>query len=252
MVLGFEWNTLSYQLARERLQHLRTKLLIVNANFTSVPRLLAEFGIEWVDGIVLDLGISSFLLEKSGLGMSFQKTEPLDMRMDSKAETSAADMVNLLPEAQLRELIQTYGEERWAAKIASYICHHREKDPILTTKQLADLVSRAIPRRYHPRRIHPATKTFQALRIAVNKELDNLKEALTLLPECLGPGGTLAIISFHSLEDRLVKHSFRQDPRLEVLTKKPVVPSQEETLTNPRARSAKLRVARRAPVEQED
>jgi 16S rRNA (cytosine1402-N4)-methyltransferase len=152
-------------------------------------------------------------------------------------------MVNKLPVERLTELIQTYGEERWAKRIAKRIYDRRKIAPILNSTELAEVVANSIPRKYHPRRIHAATRTFQALRIAVNRELDNLKEALDSLPSCLRPEGRVCIISFHSLEDRLVKIAFREDNRLKPLTKKPLVPSPEEMHSNPRARSAKLRIA---------
>jgi len=163
--------------------------------------------------------------------------------MDPSGAVTAADMVNKLPVERLTELIQTYGEEKWAKRIAKRICDRRKTAPILTSAELTKVVVNSIPRKYHSRRIHPATRTFQALRIAVNRELDNLKEALNTFPSCLRPGGRLCIISFHSLEDRLVKIAFRDDDRLKPLTKKPLVPGPEEMHRNPRARSAKLRIA---------
>ena len=157
----------------------------------------------------------------------------------------ACDLVNNLPQEGLTELIRIYGEERWAKRIAQRIVEQREKAPILTAGELARLIARAIPRKFHPSRIHPATRTFQALRIAVNCELDNLKQALDVLPDCLNDGGRLCVISFHSLEDRLVKFAFRDDPRLEPITKRPLTAGDEEIASNPRARSAKLRIARK-------
>ncbi len=179
------------------------------------------------------------------------RDEPLDMRMDQSETVLASDMVNHLPLDRLRELIRVYGEERWAHRIAKAIVEYRKTNPILSSKILAEVVTRAIPRKYHSRRIHPATKTFQALRIAVNRELENLKEILDKGPACLRPEGRFCIISFHSLEDRLVKHSFRNDPRLKPLFKRPITPEKTEIQANPRARSAKLRAAVRVLEKQE-
>ncbi len=243
LVVGLDWDSSALKKAEARLSRFRDRVRLVKANYTRMADVLYAEGIPRVDGILLDLGLSSFQLDLSGRGFSFLRDEPLDMRMDSNGSVMAADMVNHLPEDRLKWLIRTYGQERWAGRIAKFIVEHRQKEPILSTAILADLISRAIPRRYHPRRIHPATRTFQALRIAVNRELDNLKEVLGIAPFCLVRGGRFCIISFHSLEDRMVKHTFRGDPRLRPLTKKPCVPDPEEIKANPRARSAKLRAA---------
>lgn len=245
MVLGLDCDTKALEQAESRLSPFGDRVRFIHSNFIHLHDVLLSNGIGQVDGILMDLGISSFHLENSGRGFSFTRDEPLDMRMDSSASgaVTAADMVNKLPVKRLTELIQTYGEERWAKRIAERIYDRRKTAPILTSTELAEVVANSIPRKYHPRRIHPATRTFQALRIAVNRELDNLKEALDLLPSCLRPEGRLCIISFHSLEDRLVKTAFREDNRLKPLTKKPLVPGPEEMHSNPRARSAKLRIA---------
>lgn len=231
--------------ARARLVRFGSRVRFVCSNFVRLPEVLAAEEIVRVDGIVLDLGVSSFQLEVSGRGFSFVRDEPLDMRMDRSGAVTAADMVNELPGEHLAELIRTYGEETWARRIAQALVRRRHERPILTSADLARVVFEAIPRRRHPRRIHPATRTFQALRIAVNRELDNLKEALEHMPSWLRPGGRLCIISFHSLEDRLVKHAFRKDVRLMPLTKRPIMAADKEVALNPRARSAKLRVAER-------
>ncbi len=241
----FEWDAATLELAKERLRPRSEKIEFVHKNFTAIPEVLESRGIKGVDGIILDVGLSSFLLESSGRGFSFLRHEPLDMRMDTRTGSTAYDLVNKLPLEQLEAILVNYGEERWAARIARFIVERRNKALIETSADLADVVASAIPRRFHPKRIHPATKTFQALRIAVNRELENLKTALDALPSCLKPGGRFAVISFHSLEDRLVKRAFKEDPRLERITKKPVTASQEEITANPRARSAKLRVAQR-------
>lgn len=245
LIIGVDQDQDTLEIARSRLAGLGDAVRMVHGNFCDIPGILAEMGIEGVDGILLDLGISSFQLEHGGRGFSFQREELLDMRMDRSGSVTAADMVNNLPEEQLAELIYTYGEERWSRRIADAIIRRREIQPILTSADLARIISQGVPARFHSRRIHPATRTFQALRIAVNRELENLREALDILPSCLNPEGRFCIISFHSLEDRLVKDAFRSDARLRALTKKPLVPARDEVRGNPRARSAKLRAAER-------
>jgi len=244
-LIGFEWNESSLKLAKERLKVFEGRYQIVRENFARIKEVLNELGKGPVDGVLVDLGLSSFLLEESGEGFSFLKDEPLDMRMDKRLSRTAKDLVNQLSRLQLEDLLKSFGEERFAARIAAAICEARRKAPIRTTKELADLVYRAYPARARRAKIHPATKTFQALRIAVNKELDNLARFLKDAPDVLKPGGRLVVISFHSLEDRLVKRAFKEDSRLRALTKKPVVPKEEEIRENPRARSAKLRAAER-------
>lgn len=245
MVLGLDCDAEALEQAESRLAHFGDRVRFIHSNFINLHDVLLSNRTGQVDGILMDLGISSFHLENSRRGFSFLREEPLDMRMDFPAPgaVTAADMVNKLPVERLTDLIRTFGEERWAKRIAKRICDRRNTAPILNSTELAEVVANSIPRKYHPRRIHPATRTFQALRIAVNRELDNLKEALDSLPSCLKPEGRLCIISFHSLEDRLVKTAFREDNRLKPLTKKPLVPSPEEMRSNPRARSAKLRIA---------
>jgi 16S rRNA (cytosine1402-N4)-methyltransferase len=245
MLVGLDWDAEAIELAGTRLKRFGSKVLLVKANFTQIPEVLSSEHIDRVDGIVLDLGISSHQLDASGRGFSFLREEPLDMRMDRFGSVMASDMVNRLPVERLEEVIRVYGEERWAKRIARTIGEKRRIKPILSSADLARIVARAIPRRHHPRKIHPATRTFQALRISVNRELDNLKDALDFLPLCLKPGGRLCIISFHSLEDRIVKDAFRGTTRLRALTKKPLVPGEDEISGNPRARSAKLRIAER-------
>ncbi len=244
-LIGFDVDTYALEQAAINLAPYQKKVRLIHGSYTEIPDFLEAESIGPVDGILLDLGLSSLQLESPNRGFSFRKDEPLDMRMNPEGQITAADMVNQLPVSQLIELLRNYGQERWASRIANFIEKERKKKKIVSTKELADIVYRAIPRRHHPRRIHPATKTFQALRIAVNKELDNVAEALRSLPDCLNLGGRLVVISFHSLEDRLVKHSIKGDSRLKPLTKKPLVPSSTEIDQNPRARSAKLRIAER-------
>jgi len=217
---------------------------LVEANFAKIGLVLKSLHQEKVDGILLDLGMSSLHLAQAKRGFSFLRTGPLDMRMSKKGSLTAELIVNRWSQARLKEIIQKYGEEKWAGRIAKCIVEERTKAPIQTTTQLAEIVAKAIPRRYWPHHIHPATRTFQALRIAVNNELENLKQFLTQALDCLTSGGRLVIISFHSLEDRMVKKTFREwarENKVRPLTKKPVVPTQEEVKQNPRARSAKLR-----------
>ncbi len=241
-LFGFEWDEASLRRAAKRLSAFAGRFRLFRANFAEAPEILKREGVE-ADGILLDLGLSSFLLEGSGRGFSFLREEPLDMRMDTRLRMKASDLVNRLSYPQLVELLKTYGEEPRAAKIARAIVEARKKKRIETSAELARLIERTV--RPRKRGEHPATLTFQALRIAVNRELENLEKFLAEAPDLLKPGGRLAIISFHSLEDRLVKKAFREDSRLRVLTKKPIRPSEDEIKRNPRARSARLRVAER-------
>jgi 16S rRNA (cytosine1402-N4)-methyltransferase len=217
---------------------------IAAANYTEVPELLAELGISTVDGILLDLGLSSDQLAEPERGFSFQLDGPLDLRFDPDRGESAAELLAHVGEQRLADIIFQYGEERHSRRIARKIVETRRTTPIRTAGQLADLVRACVPRT-PGLRIDPATRTFQALRIAVNGELASLEAALAKFPDLLHFGARLAIISFHSLEDRLVKQAFRSDPRLNNLTKKPVVAAAREETDNPRSRSAKLRVAER-------
>jgi 16S rRNA (cytosine1402-N4)-methyltransferase len=215
---------------------------------------LAASGIGLVDGILFDLGVSSPQLEESARGFSFQEDGPLDMRMDQSMSGTAADLINQWPEAQLADAIFQFGEERFSRRIASAIVRARERHPLATTKELVSVIEGAVPATYRHGRLHCATRTFQAVRIAVNQELDCLEPALRDAVDVLSPGGRLCVISFHSLEDRIVKHTFRalsgkDDPALVVLTKKPQVPTREESDRNPRSRSAKLRAAQRVSKE---
>jgi 16S rRNA (cytosine1402-N4)-methyltransferase len=214
------------------------------ANFCQLDELLSTWQVAAVDGILLDLGLSSDQLADQQRGFSFQLDGPLDLRFNPGEGQPAWRLLATLPEDSLANVIYQYGEERFSRRIARRIVERRRSAPIRTAGELADLVRGCVPRsRGHA--IDPATRTFQALRIAVNEELTSLEIALRQLPDALRPGGRLAIISFHSLEDRLVKHAFRQDPRLENLTKKPIRPSDSEVARNPRSRSARLRVAQR-------
>jgi len=222
-------------------------VILAHANFCDLPEVLAEVGIPRVDGVLLDLGLSSDQLADRERGFSFDADGPLDLRFDPTAGDPAWKLLERLSPEHLTELISRYGEERYSPRIARAIVERRRREPIWKAAELAALVREVVPKT--PRggeRIDPATRTFQALRIAVNDELKALDIALRRLPECLNEGGRIAVISFHSLEDRRVKTAWRDDARLEVLTRRPIRPSEEEIEKNPRARSAKLRVARAA------
>lgn len=225
------------------LKHLPVRA--IHANYADLPEVLDGMGIDLVDGVLLDLGLSSDQLAERQRGFSFSLDGPLDLRFDPTGGEPAARLVNRLSEQHLAELIRAFGEERFAKRIARAIVEYRQRKTIETSGELAEIVRRSVPRPPHGERIDPATRTFQALRIAVNQELKWLDVALRRLPERLRPGGRMAVISFHSLEDRRVKEAFRNDGRLEVLTRKPITAGAEELAVNPRARSAKLRVAQR-------
>ena len=194
------------------------------------------------DGILADLGVSSTQLDVADRGFSFRESGDLDMRMDNRQTLTAAEIINHYKEVELANLIFKFGEEKLSRRIASQIV---EKRPFKTTLELANAIAACVPSSYRHGRIHPATRTFQALRIAVNRELESLEKWLAVAPNWLKAGGKIAVITFHSLEDRIVKHTFREDDRLQVLTKKVIIATDEETKTNPRARSAKLRIAQK-------
>ena len=214
-------------------------------NFADLPELLDAMGVDLVDGVVLDLGLSSDQLADETRGFSFESVGNLDLRFNPLCGEPAYRLLERLGERHLADLIYQYGEERYSRRIARRIVETRRTDPVRTAQELRDLISRSVPSPAHRQRIHPATRTFQALRIAVNDELKNLETGLRRIPERIRCGGKFAIISFHSLEDRLVKHAFREDSRLEVVTKRPVRPGATEVAQNRRSRSARLRVARR-------
>lgn len=241
-VLALDRDPLPLERAEQTMRGLPIKL--AQANFCDLGEILAEINTPRVDGILLDLGLSSDQLDDRARGFSFDADGPLDLRFDTSMGRSASQLIKQLPERELADMIYQYGEERYSRRIARSIVEQRKQQPIQTARELAELVRRCVPR--SPKdRIDPATRTFQALRIAVNDELGSLEKALARFPECLKSGGRLAIISFHSLEDRRVKEAFRDDERWCALTKKPLIPSDAEMQRNPRARSAKLRVAQR-------
>ena len=235
--------------AREVLMPWRDRVELVHADYRAIGDVLEARRLEQIDGALADLGVSSLQLDAPGRGFSFQRDEPLDMRMDRSAGETAADIVARATERELADAIFQYGEERFSRRVARAIVNARRESPIVTTGRLASIVRRVIPRR-RPGRIDPATRTFQALRIWVNRELDGLDRFLEAAVRRLRGGARLVVITFHSLEDRIVKHTFRalerpNHVRVRVLTKKPLVPTNEEMDRNPRARSAKLRAAER-------
>jgi 16S rRNA (cytosine1402-N4)-methyltransferase len=249
-LIGLDRDAVAISASRERLARFGNRVVLIHGHFVELKRHLAASGVGQVDGILLDLGVSSVQLEDPLRGFSFQGDGPLDMRMDQSTSGTAADLINGWPEARLADTIFQFGEERFSRRIARAIVHARERHPLTTTKQLVAVIEGAVPANYRHGRIHCSTRTFQALRIAVNQELDCLKPALQDAVDVLSPGGRLCAISFHSLEDRIVKHTFRalstkDNPSLLILTKKPQIPTREELDRNPRSRSAKLRVAQR-------
>jgi len=245
LYVGIDRDEEALKVAAEHLALYGDRVRLVHGLYSQVEGILEELGIEGVDAFLLDLGLSSLQLEGEGRGFSFQKEEPLDMRMDRRQELTAARVVNTYSQGELERIFREYGEERWAKKIARNIVDTRRKFAITTTTALAQVVEWSIPRKFHPKKIHPATRVFQALRIEVNKELEELEKGLEAGLEVLRPGGRFLVISFHSLEDGIVKRAFREWEREglgEVITKKPVTPSAEEVEENIRSRSGKLRV----------
>jgi len=245
--------------AGERLAEFGRRFHPVHSNFAAMAEALHDAGVTGIDGFLLDLGVSSHQLDTAERGFSFQTDAPLDMRMDRGSGATAADLVNELPETELTRIIREYGDERWAQRVAQFIVTARNEAPIMTTLGLVDIIKGAIPRGAWEERLHPATRTFQALRIATNDELGSLKQGLAAGISLLKPGGRGVVISFHSLEDRIVKHTFRglaqgcicprelpicacgQLPLVKVLTSRALRPDETETASNPRARSARLR-----------
>lgn len=218
-------------------------LIVVEENFSHIYSVAKEFGFTTVDGVLFDLGTSSHQLEKAERGFSFQKTGPLDMRMDPSLALTAYDIVNYFEKRRLNEIFQKYGQEKLNLAIADAICSTRQIKPIKTTTELAQIIHEVYRKKRIKNKVHPATKVFQALRIVINSELLNLEEALPQTVRLLGKNGRLVVISFHSLEDGIVKRFFKSTSELRILTKSPIGPSNMEIQSNPRSRSAKLRAA---------
>lgn len=245
-VIGFEWDGQALELARQRLAQYGDRVTTIHASYADMGKHLRDR--DRAAGLLLDLGLSSFQLDASGRGFTFRKSEPLDMRMDDRDGTTAAQLLRNSTEEELADIFYYLGDERQARRIAAFIKAEQKKDAITTTNRLASIIETAVPKRFHPKKIHVATRVFQALRIAVNRELDNISTILDSSADLLKPAARICVISFHSLEDRLVKKKMGGNPSLKIITRKPIIPSDHECRINPRARSAKLRVAEIAPT----
>ena len=252
VLIGVDRDPQAIAHAQARLQAYESRIRLFCENFQRVKSVMNLANRERADGILFDLGVSSAQLDQPERGLSFQQDGPLDMRMNPTCGHTAEDLVNTLPETQLARIIHEFGEERYSRRIARAIVRVRRQSPLRSTLDLSRVIRESVPRSYRSGRLHPATRTFQAFRMAVNDELDSLKTGLDEAIDVLAPGGRLCVISFHSLEDRVVKQAFRRlghdaPDQWAILTKKPVSPSMQERRANPRARSAKLRVLERKP-----
>ena len=249
-LIGIDRDQESLEVSRQRLHSFSDSCEFVHGNFIDIDKILESLNVKKVDGILFDLGISSFQLDDPHRGFSFQCEGPLDMRLDRDSYISAYDLINNLNEEEISTLLWNFGQERWHNRIARLLVQERERQPIATTLQLANIVSRSIPSRFRHRhyRIHPATRTFQAVRIAVNRELETLEVAINKAIAVLEKKGRICVISFHSLEDRVVKLNFRRASLgglIEIITPKPLIAPQSEIDYNPSSRSSKLRVAQK-------
>ncbi|HLS53567.1 MAG TPA: 16S rRNA (cytosine(1402)-N(4))-methyltransferase RsmH [Tissierellaceae bacterium] len=260
LLVGIDQDKDALKKAEEVLSSHKDKVILVHSNYEKIDEILNNLNIDSVDGIFLDIGVSSYQLDKAQRGFSYHQDAGLDMRMNKDQKFSAWDVVNKYSEKELSDIIWQYGEERWAKRIAQFIVKEREKESIDTTGQLVEVIKKAIPKQVRMGGQHPARKTFQAIRIEVNRELEVLENALRKMPNYLNPGGRLAVISFHSLEDRIVKQTFRylfqdcicppelpqcacdKEREVKILTRRPITPSKREVEVNPRSRSAKLRI----------
>ncbi len=265
VLIGLDQDSFAIETSSKRLKEIggKGKIILINSNFRNIRELCLDLKIKEVDGVLLDIGVSSHQLDQPERGFSYQHDAPLDMRMDKTNELTAEIVVNEYEEKKIKEVIRDYGEEKWAARIASFIVKEREMHRIKTTYELVDIIKAAIPEAARRDGPHPAKRTFQAIRIEVNKELEVLKEVIEKAVSILTVGGRLCIITFHSLEDRIVKQEFMRlakpcvcpndfpvcicgkKPEVEVITRKPILPSDAELTENPRARSAKLRVVQK-------
>lgn len=244
-LLGIDQDPEILQVAQKRLSKFGKRLELIQGSFSELKNLIkkSRFSeVRW-DGILLDLGLSSWHLQQSGRGFSFQRDEPLDMRFNPRGALTAEMIINNWPQLKIEMILKQYGQERFAKRIAEALVKQRKIQKIETTFQLVEIIKRAVPSRFQKSKIHPATRTFQALRIAVNQELDNLEKGLNQAAKVVSSGGRLVVIAYHSLEDRIVKKFFKNCSFLKNLTPKPIRPNQEEIRQNPRSRSAKLRAA---------
>lgn len=261
--IGIDQDEAAIRTSTERLQPFGDRVHLVRSNYVNVKQVVKELQIDKVDGILLDLGVSSYQLDTKERGFSYMADAPLDMRMDQSRDFTAKDLVNSYPEEKLYEIIKHYGEERYAKSIARNICRKRQEKEIETTGELVDIIKSSMPAKAKNGKGHPAKRTFQAIRIELNHELDVLQDALKDMVDLLNPGGRLCIITFHSLEDRIVKNFFRKmenpctcppdfpvcvcgkKPKGKVITRKPILPGEEELEINSRSKSAKLRIFER-------
>ncbi len=244
-VLGIDQDSQQIENSKLETVHFKDRVVLINDSYSNLKEIVEEINFKPVNGILLDLGYSSWQLENSGKGFSFKKDEMLDMRYDLESILTAEKIINEYPKEEIIKILKEYGEEKFAKQIANEIFEKRKTKRIQSTFQLVDLIEKAVPRKFRQSNIHVATRTFQAIRIAVNGELDNLKKVLPNAISVLSPGGRLVIISFHSLEDRIVKNFFKEESNkkiIKILTPKPVMALPEEISVNPRSRSAKLRV----------
>lgn len=262
-LIGIDQDLNALKKAREVLKDEIDKTVLVHENYVNIDKILSDLNIGKVDGILLDIGVSSHQLDEEGRGFSYHNDAPLDMRMDKTKDFTAWDVVNKYSEGDLGRIIWDYGEERWAKRIAEFIVRSRKMEPIDTTLELVDVIKKAIPKKVRMEGGHPARQTFQAIRIEVNGELDVLKEAIPIMCRSLKKGGRLCIITFHSLEDRIVKNTFKElykdctcpsdfpicvcnkEREIKIITRKPIIPTKNEIDRNPRSRSSKLRIAER-------
>ena len=262
-LIGIDQDGEALKAAGERLKEFENQTTLVRSNYCEIDKVLKELNVEKVDGILLDIGVSSYQLDNLERGFSYKSDAPLDMRMDTRQELTAADVVNTYSENELFKIIKDYGEDKFAKNIAKHIVLARKEKPLETTKELSEVIIRAIPMKVQAKGGHPAKKTFQAIRIEVNQELTVLKESIDKMIDLLKPNGRICIITFHSLEDRIVKTKFRENEnpctcppnfpvcvcgkksKGKVITRKPIIPSEDEIEENKRAKSSKLRIFER-------
>lgn len=262
-LIGIDQDGEALKAAGERLKEFEKQITLVRSNYCEIDKVLKELNVEKVDGILLDIGVSSYQLDNLERGFSYKSDAPLDMRMDTRQELTAADVVNTYSENELFKIIKDYGEDKFAKNIAKHIVLARKEKPLETTRELSEVIKRAIPMKVQAKGGHPAKKTFQAIRIEVNQELTVLKESIDKMIDLLKPNGRICIITFHSLEDRIVKTKFRENEnpctcppnfpvcvcgkksKGKVITRKPIIPSEDEIEENKRAKSSKLRIFER-------